>query len=191
VNQATRLAIAAVALKTLVACSDPFAEAKKAVRHDMKDPASTEFRDVRWCGATGGPIMGEFNSKNSYGALAGFKRFYYADQAAATDENDYSYERLFKLCMKESARQLAKVSGKAFNEQAEDDRLNAVFVPDDLSAPAVRAPLPTPTPEPARDAAAARDDEMLNVDEVSVCDRPDSPEKAALMNEIGTDCMGE
>lgn len=28
-------------------------------------------------------------------------------------------------------------------------------------------------------------------EEVPVCDRPDSPEKSALMNEIGTDCMGE
>lgn len=30
-----------------------------------------------------------------------------------------------------------------------------------------------------------------DLDEVPVCDRDDSPEKRALMNEIGTDCMGE
>lgn len=43
-------------------------------------------------------------------------------------------------------------------------------------------------PDPATASAAA---DPAEDDEVPVCDRPDSPEKSALMNEIGTDCMGE
>lgn len=41
-------------------------------------------------------------------------------------------------------------------------------------------PVERSTPKPA-----------IDLDDVPVCDRPDSSAKRALMNEIGTDCMGE
>lgn len=70
--------------------------------------------------------------------------------------------------------------------------------PDDLSAPIKNAPEPTlKATAPPRPTAAPKlsPDPTPNgndvEDEVPVCDRPDSPEKLALMNEIGTDCLGE
>lgn len=43
---------------------------------------------------------------------------------------------------------------------------------------------PKPVEKPKREVA-------IDLDEVPVCDRPDSPAKRALMNEIGTNCLGE
>lgn len=59
---------------------------------------------------------------------------------------------------------------------------------DDMVIPDAGVPSPAPSPTPAPKAAAAK---PTYEDEVPVCDRPDSPEKSALMNEIGTDCMGD
>lgn len=62
----------------------------------------------------------------------------------------------------------------------ESDADNLMAMADNLadrSAPAQQAPTGiNPFSEP---------------EEVPVCDRPDSPEKFALMNEIGVDCLGE
>lgn len=52
--------------------------------------------------------------------------------------------------------------------------------------PKLAPPSPTPTPTPG-----ARPAPRTKAVEVPVCDRPDSPEKFALMNEIGVDCTGE
>lgn len=47
--------------------------AKSAVSRDLKDPSSAQFRDVsvikQYC------VFGEVNSKNSFGAFVGFKKF--------------------------------------------------------------------------------------------------------------------
>lgn len=173
-------------------CTDPFAAAKEALRHSMKDPDATQFREVAWCGKEGGPIEGEFNAKNSYGAYAGFERFYYADYSVGSDFGDPVYQRLFKLCMKESARHTAERAGKPFDEKAKDAELNAIFVPDNVSA-MVDAPSPPPPEQPIEPQVAAPDtDPAVDDDgEVPVCDRPNSAEKSALMNEVGTDCLGE
>jgi hypothetical protein len=54
-----------------------------------------------------------------------------------------------------------------------------------VARPTVDAPVSSkPSPQPAFN--AENED-----DEVPVCDRPDSPEKSELMNEIGTDCLGD
>lgn len=47
-----------------------------------------------------------------------------------------------------------------------------------------------PTPSRA-EATNAMEKQGELPDEVPVCDQPDSPAKFALMNEIGTDCIGE
>lgn len=69
---------------------------------------------------------------------------------------------------------------------------------DDLSLPIENAAEPIAEAKaPPSSGAASKPSpgSMSNGDdveeEVPVCDRPDSPEKLALMNEIGTDCLGE
>ncbi len=55
--------------------------AKKEVAADMKDPDSAKFRYLRFVkagekdGLVGGFVCGEINSKNSFGAYAGYSKF--------------------------------------------------------------------------------------------------------------------
>lgn len=176
-------------------CADPFAEAKDALRRDLKDPDATKFREVRWCGKPGGAVTGEYNAKNSYGAYTGFKPFFYSDHIASGDFEGFGHERVYRQCMKEMAALTAERSGKPFNEAAEDARLNSLLAPDDLSLTAdqmgaIAENISASTggkaiPDPALEPPAGEDQE------VPVCDRPDTPEKYALMNEIGVGCSGE
>lgn len=59
---------------------------KQAVRSRLKDPDSATFQNVFFNrGADGLPVAcGEVNSKNAFGAYAGFERFVYAGSAANT-----------------------------------------------------------------------------------------------------------
>jgi len=56
--------------------------AKTEISHDLKDPASTQFRDIstkkvgeKEDGSVVMLICGEVNSKNSFGAYSGFSQF--------------------------------------------------------------------------------------------------------------------
>jgi hypothetical protein len=73
--------ICAVLVITL--CSSSFAKpsesalvskAKEAIREQMKDPASVEFRNVI-LNAKSGAVCGEVNAKNSFGGYTGFTQF--------------------------------------------------------------------------------------------------------------------
>jgi hypothetical protein len=57
--------------------------AKNEIASDMKDPESSKFRDLHFVragekqdGTVDGYVCGEINSKNSYGAYAGYTPFY-------------------------------------------------------------------------------------------------------------------
>ncbi|WP_206432195.1 hypothetical protein [Sphingomonas sp. ABOLF] len=128
---------AVVALLGGTGCSpqnDLFERSKEAVRHNLKDPESAQFRDVGRCGASDF-VFGEVNGKNSYGAYTGFKSFYSDGVVAAADVEDLEWDRLFRGCMVEMARHTAQISGKPFNEAAEVERLNASFAADDMEVP--------------------------------------------------------
>jgi hypothetical protein len=67
----------------LAGCSDNnTVSAKKAAAHDLKDPASSQFREIQSLARTtteGGRIefvCGEVNSKNGYGAYGGYSPFF-------------------------------------------------------------------------------------------------------------------
>lgn len=77
------------------------AQLKKQVVQDLKDPASAQFRNVRYRIATPDKaetkfthyLCGEVNSKNSYGAYVGFKSFISAFKtASSTDLKEISAE---------------------------------------------------------------------------------------------------
>lgn len=61
-------------------------EAEAAVRGKLKDPDSTQFRNVHGASPVeGGPLMavcGEFNSKNGYGGYVGYAPFAYSQGKA-------------------------------------------------------------------------------------------------------------
>lgn len=62
------------------------ASAKEKLSHDMKDPASVQYRDivVRRSGQAV-TVCGEYNAKNSYGAYTGFLKFFAANGDAFTE----------------------------------------------------------------------------------------------------------
>nr|WP_295111768.1 hypothetical protein [uncultured Caulobacter sp.] len=66
-----RVMIIGLAL-TLCGCDGKIGDAKKLVAHDLKDPSSAQFRDVK---ASSQAVCGEVNAKNSYGAYTGFRHF--------------------------------------------------------------------------------------------------------------------
>lgn len=70
-----------------LAASDPVDLAKEAIKNQMKDPESTQFRNVRQTVNSLGSqyICGEVNSKNSYGGYVGFKYFAYSDGRLVID----------------------------------------------------------------------------------------------------------
>lgn len=70
----------------LVACGDT-GSARKAVEAQLKDPSSAQFKDIRRIGEV---VCGAVNSKNSFGAYAGFVRFYVVDGQAAILEPEES-----------------------------------------------------------------------------------------------------
>lgn len=64
------------------------ARAKTKVAEDLKDPQSTQFRNVFVSDQKSknfdAVVCGEFNSKNGFGAYAGFLPFIYQEQAPGT-----------------------------------------------------------------------------------------------------------
>lgn len=71
---------------------------------------------------------------------------------------------------------------------ADEDKGAAAFLGE---TPVDHLDLPAAQALPRADTAKTEEQRADFPDEVPVCDRPDSPEKFALMNEIGTDCTGE
>lgn len=73
------------------------------------------------------------------------------------------------------------VDAIADNMEALADNIADAALPDNAPNPFAEKPASPETPVTP----------TMEEDEVPVCDRPDSPEKTALMNEIGVDCLGE
>lgn len=71
----------------LMGCdSSNIKQAKDMVRAMAKDPDSVEFRHIHE--TPDGSICGEWNGKNSYGALAGFTRFGYKSGVVYLDKGE-------------------------------------------------------------------------------------------------------
>jgi hypothetical protein len=97
------------ALVALAGCDQQMKTATDAVARTLKDPASAQFRDVKRCGPKGEVFRGEVNSKNSYGAYAGFQHFYSDGIGAAMSSGDFGIEELHQRC-------LAEMDGKTADE---------------------------------------------------------------------------
>ncbi|MDR6708131.1 hypothetical protein J2X73_002502 [Novosphingobium sp. 1748] len=65
-------------------------EAENAVRFAMKDPDSTQFRDVQICVADKSIVRGDYNSKNEMGGYVGFKPFFYDGQFISLEDEKFT-----------------------------------------------------------------------------------------------------
>lgn len=101
----------------LGSCARPYSEAEKAVRYQLKDGDSAKFRNERRCGASD-IITGEVNSKNSYGAYAGFEAFYF--RGGLVEIGDDSSSTLFKACMEATEA----ATDEMVNAMSPEDRAN-------------------------------------------------------------------
>lgn len=66
----------------LAGCNAAFSEAQEAVKRQLTDPESAQFRDMRRC-PQGNGVTGEVNSRNRMGGYVGFVPFHYADGRVA------------------------------------------------------------------------------------------------------------
>lgn len=85
-----RLVAVTVLCVGLAGCGGPVSDAKKLVAHDLKDPSSAQFREIKTVADT---VCGEVNAKNAYGAYVGFKHFFVRD-GRVTMEPEAPSERL-------------------------------------------------------------------------------------------------
>ena len=93
------LCFAACAL--LTGCNSAIRQAKEAVRQQLKDPDSAEFRNVRIC--AGDIVQGQVNSRNAYGGYAGYSDFITeGSEAHIFDASEVSsadgYDKLLDKC---------------------------------------------------------------------------------------------
>ena len=58
-------------------------DGKRAAADKLKDPNSAEFRDVRICPDNQFMVTGEINGKNSFGAYAGYEKFWARSHSAS------------------------------------------------------------------------------------------------------------
>jgi nitrate/nitrite transporter NarK len=98
--------LVALFVLALVACEkldDTFQTARgkirNAVREELKDPDSAQFKDLSQCAGNKEVWTGRVNSKNTFGAYVGFESFL-ARQATAVFWSHPMYDDLLKECYK-------------------------------------------------------------------------------------------
>ena len=72
----------------LTGCNDSASKAKEAVKYELRDPESDEFRNLRIYNG-GELVCGEVNATNAYGGKTGFKGFAYVDDQASLEDSEY------------------------------------------------------------------------------------------------------
>lgn len=107
------IAIALVLAFLLPGCArdDPkIAHAKEIISARMRDPNSTQFKNVaRYTGESGESVCGWVNAKNAYGGYVGFERFVVWDKVgsiniAFVDNDDGLTHKQFASIWRDSCR---------------------------------------------------------------------------------------
>lgn len=88
--------IGALAIIGLVAGCNSHVE--DAVRHELIDPDSAQFRDVKRCTADRDVYKGEVNAKNRMGAYTGFEPFFYDGVTVAFAGSATGFTALMNRC---------------------------------------------------------------------------------------------
>jgi hypothetical protein len=88
-------------------------EAQDAVKRQLRDPDSAQFRDVERCSGDREVVRGEVNSRNGFGGYIGFQSFFYADyRTAFASDVDGSFMSLMNRCYRDQI-QANSASGNA------------------------------------------------------------------------------
>lgn len=74
-------------------------QAREALTDTLLDPSSAQFRELRR-DLPDGPICGEVNAKNSFGAYTGFAPFYAWRGIVFIDDEDSPLQSAANLCRK-------------------------------------------------------------------------------------------
>lgn len=87
-------------ISLLAACdSSEVREAKKEISDAMRDPRSTEFRNVKSFSLdTRMMVCGEVNGKNAFGAMAGYQRFLYYSPLIRVSKNSRDNLAIYQCC---------------------------------------------------------------------------------------------
>jgi hypothetical protein len=145
-------------LLLLTACEPAgYKEAKEAVRYGLKDPDSAQFRELRRCARNDG-VEGEVNSKNSYGAYAGFEPFIYVKGRVAIGYGAEGFGELQNLCYSEEV--IAASNAMIAADKLEDgaDAAAGSAVPDNVAAEAPDLAQPEAVDQEAPSEAAAAEE---------------------------------
>lgn len=104
----------------VASCSNP---AEEAVKAELIDPQSAEFRDMKRCSGDQTVWTGEVNAKNRMGAFTGFEPFFYdgIKVAFASDPTDFSeqmercYSHLSSATDDEAEQESDQYGGISYN----------------------------------------------------------------------------
>lgn len=81
----------------LISCGPSLEEqARTGLRSKLKDSSSAQFIELRKSEV--GRICGQVNSKNSYGAYAGYSHFYVWDSLVVVDDEDSEFHLARDIC---------------------------------------------------------------------------------------------
>lgn len=94
-------------------------KAEEAVRHDLRDPDSAQFRydTVEMVYPDTGIVCGEVNSRNAFGAYAGFERFAYSTRLGVGMESQDSgpFDEIFQQCLGEMGAETRRIRASLGN----------------------------------------------------------------------------
>lgn len=110
-------AILIVLSTNLGGCSS---EVEDAVRHELIDAGSAQFRDVERCAGDTKISRGQVNGKNRMGAYTGFEPFFY-DGASVTFASSPGFERMMNRCYADLAKETAAPSENAASDGQESE----------------------------------------------------------------------
>lgn len=98
----------AIAFLMVAACSPSTnSEAEEAVRALMRDPDSTQFRNVSICPNDRTMSHGDYNAKNLYGAYVGFEPFYYSADTGVVFLANPEFSEMLGRCFKTDSDSLS------------------------------------------------------------------------------------
>jgi hypothetical protein len=115
-----------------------FKDAKNSVAHDLLDPASAQFRDLRRCDKPNG-VEGEVNSKNEMGGYTGFRPFTYVEgigSAVLSPNVDFAFwEKLRQGCWSDEMMKKVDADPAMISPTISDSELVGEAAPNLARAP--------------------------------------------------------
>ncbi|NJC06540.1 hypothetical protein GGQ97_002333 [Sphingomonas kaistensis] len=92
-----RVILICVAALVLAGCKPSLEEqARAGLRSKLKDAETAQFIELRKDSL--GRICGQVNSKNSFGAYAGYSHFYVWDKLVHVDDDDSDFKLAREMC---------------------------------------------------------------------------------------------